>query len=174
MSNVSKIDVKKWRCAAKCSASFVSMCQFIFTRPSSPPLLKSASNFVQIIYRVYFVMDDLDGEEVVMQHMANVNNIACNFKLNVFYDAVLSIEKRLICFSGMTIDARVLCRHMETAKASLQPALKLRQIVNVETCSRSMKMTIDRMTYELNVVSVRKKCTLFQIVSDFRMLRHLI
>ena len=35
-------------------------------------------------------------------------------------------------------------------------------------------MAIDRMTYELNVVSVRKKCTLFQIVSDFRMLRCLI
>ena len=37
-----------------------------------------------------------------------------------------------------------------------------------------MKIAIDRMNYELNVVSVRKKCTLFQIVSDFRLLRYLI
>lgn len=74
----------------------------------------------------------------------------------------------------MTIDARVLCQHMETAEASFQPALKLRHVVNVEKYSRSMKMGIDRMTYELNVVSARKKCALFQILSDFRMLRYLI
>ena len=88
--------------------------------------------------------------------MTNINNIAWNFKLKVFYDSVLSIENRLICFSGMTLDVRVLCRHMETAEASLQPAPNLRQILNIEKHSRSMKMVIDRITYELNAVSVRK------------------
>ena len=63
---------------------------------------------------------------------------------------------------------------MEAAEASLQPALKFRQIVNVEKCSQSMKLDVDRMTYELNSVSVRKKCTLLQVISDFRMLRCMI
>ena len=46
MPNVSEIDVKKSRCAAKYSTTFVSQCEIIFTRPSSVPLLKATSTFL--------------------------------------------------------------------------------------------------------------------------------
>ena len=63
---------------------------------------------------------------------------------------------------------------MSNCESSLVPASKLRQVVNIERCSEVMKLAIDRMAYELNSVSIRKKSTMFKVMSYSRMLRHII
>ena len=67
------------------------------------------------------------------------------------------LEKKLLPFSGPTIESAILYQHKNNCESSLVPALQLRQVIDVERYSEAMKLAIDCVVHESNNVSMQKK-----------------
>ena len=119
-------------------------------------------------------MNHLEEDNAVVQHHCNTFNASAQFKCHLFYNSVLDFERKFVSFSDLIVESSVLHSHMRNCESSLVPSLKLRQVVNVERHSETMRLPIDRMTCEMNNVCVQKKCSMFKVASDFRMLKHVI
>ena len=110
-----------------------------------------------IILGHFSAMNGVEEDNPVVQHYCNMLNVAAQFKLYLFYNSVLAFERKFVSFSGLIIESSVLHSHMRNCESSLVPSLKLRQVVNVERYSETMRLAIDRMTCGMNNVCVQKK-----------------
>ena len=81
--------------------------------------------------------------------------------------AILQVEKWLIYFSGILVDIEALHQHLIIAENILQPALKLWQIIKLKKYNLTMALAIDRITYKLINLEIRKKTPIIDIISDF-------
>ena len=120
------------------------------------------------------VMNVVEEEDAVVQHMCDMFNAFAQFALDLFCNSVLAFERKFVSFSGLLIECSILHRHMHNCESSLVPALKLRQVVNVERYSETIRLAIDHMTCELDNASAQKKCSIFKVASDFRVLKRMI
>ena len=78
-----------------------------------------------------------------------------------------------VFFGGMRVEVSMLYRAMEQAELALEPCLELRHIFKQSDYSARAADANQQISAELWNLQTTKRCGMFQLVADFRMLRYM-
>ena len=119
-------------------------------------------------------MYDYAAEQLLLNHWDSIVKSIIKHRQDQWKSSILGLERKLISYSGMLIDIDALRNHLIIAEHSLQPAIKLRQTTHIDKCNKITSDAVDRMVHELQDFGKRKKASILDVVSDFKMLRCMI